>query len=148
YVVTNNSDAFTWTGTLSDDTLGPINGSITLAPGESKSFNASGTISGVGQDTGTASGACNVPGRTRPRSNADATVTGHVCTISLTKTPAQTNVCNGSTVGYTYVVTNNSDAFTWTGTLTDDKLGAINGSITLAPGGSQTLNASAVINGV
>jgi hypothetical protein len=96
----------------------------------------------------TASGVFDDPASSVATADASATVTGHNCTISLTKTPDITEVCQGSetVVTYTYVVTNNSNFFTWTGTLTDDKLGAINGTITLNPGESKTFTANTPIS--
>ncbi len=63
-----------------------------------------------------------------------ATVTGHDCTISLTKV-ADASACQGATASYELVVTNHSDRFTWTGTLTDAAL-AFTQAVTLAPGAS------------
>src|SRR5262249_58611393 len=83
---------------------------------------ASAAITGTVTNKATASGAFNDPASTTASANAQATVTGHVCTISLTKTPDKTSVCNGDTGTYTYVVANNSYAFTWTGSLTDDTI--------------------------
>ncbi|HEU5211596.1 MAG TPA: hypothetical protein VFU10_02390 [Gaiellaceae bacterium] len=147
YTVTNNSDLFTWTGSLTDDKLGTIAASITLTAGQSKTFTASGNVTGTVTNTATASGAFNDAASTTASATKQATVTGHVCTISLTKTPSATSVCNGDSVTYTYVVTNNSDLFTWTGSLTDDKLGTIAASITLTAGQSKTFTAPANITG-
>jgi uncharacterized repeat protein (TIGR01451 family) len=147
YALTNNSDEFTWTGDLTDDVLGDVALDTSVGPGDTANFTATGTINGVVNNTATADGAFDDPASTTASTTADATVTGHDCSISLTKTPSVTEVCNGDSVDYTYVVTNNSDAYTWAGTLTDDVLGAIDGTITLAPGASQTLTASWVING-
>src|SRR5262249_49786639 len=124
YVVTNNSDGFAWTGKLTDDTITLPAGaaSFTLAPNGSQTFTASAAITGSVTNHATASGAFNDPASTSASANAQATVTGHVCTISLTKTPDKTSVCNGTSVTYTYVVTNHSDAFTRTGSLTDDTI--------------------------
>ncbi len=46
--------------------------------------------------------------------------------LTVTKTPSQTSVCNGSTVTYTYVVTN-TGAVALTVNLVDDVLGDIDG---------------------
>jgi hypothetical protein len=147
-VVTNNSDKFSWTGSVVDDKLGTLDASLTLGPGASKTYTpTSGPLTAETTNTVKADGKFDDPASTSASATASATVKVHDCTISLTKTPNKTEVCNGSSVTYTYVVTNNSDFFTWTGTLTDDKLGAINGTITLGPGESKTFTAGANITG-
>src|SRR5207302_5962344 len=118
-----------------------------LTPGQHRTFTKSGAITGTVNNTATASGAFDDPSSTSASKTATATVNGHACSISLTKTPDQTSVCNGSSVTYTYVVTNNSDAFSWTGTLTDNVLGTISGSFTLAPAAHQTFTKSGAITG-
>jgi hypothetical protein len=156
YVVTNNSPGGqTVDGTVVDDngTPGdatddvPIGTFSRLAAGASQTFTQVLTVNGTRTNTATAT-ATDSKGQTAT-ATATATVTGHVCTISLTKTPSQTNVCNGSSVTYTYVVTNNSDYFTWTGSLTDDTISLPAGaaSFSLSPGESKTFTASANING-
>src|SRR5262249_61195997 len=82
--------------------------SFTLAPSGSQTFTASAAITGSVTNKATASGAFNDPASTSASANAQATVVGHVCTISLTQTPDQTSVCNGTSFTYTYMVTNNS----------------------------------------
>ena len=120
YTVTNNSDQFTWTGTLSDDQLGVIDGSITLGPGASDSFSASANITGTVTNIATASGTFDDPDTTLAEDTATATVSSHLCDIDITKTPSDTEVCNGDAVNYHYTVTNNSDTFDWTGDIVDD----------------------------
>jgi hypothetical protein len=88
---------------------------------------------------------------------ATATVNGHTCSISLTKTPDITDVCNGAgtEVTYTYVVKNTGDSFNASGSLVDDNGTALDTSddITvgswgpLAPGASATLTNKRAING-
>ncbi len=70
-------------------------------------------------------------------------------TISLMKTPNASDVCNGSNtqVTYTYVVTNNSDFFSVSGTLSDDQFGSVGSFGPLAPGASATLTTVATVNG-
>ncbi len=148
YTVTNNSGQFIWTGGLSDSVLGVIDATITLDPGETETFTASGAISGVVTNTATATGAFDDPNSTSASASASATVTGRVCTITVTKTPSATNVCNGSSVTYTYTVTNNSGQFIWTGGLSDSVLGVIDATITLDPGETETFTASGAISGV
>src|SRR5207253_821375 len=105
-------------------------------------------VSGTVTNTGTATGALNDPSSTSASASASATVTGHTCGISVTKTPAHNDVCNGSSVTYTYSVTNNSDQFSWTGSLSDNILGDISGGpFTLAAGASQGFTATGTISG-
>ena len=70
--------------------------------------------------------------------------------ITVTKTPSQTDVCNGSStaVTYTYVVANTGNV-ALTVNLCDDKLGDIDGGtgFSLASGASQTLSKTATVNG-
>src|SRR3989442_11219220 len=78
------------------------------------------TVNGTVTNVFTADGAFDDPAASKAKETALATVTGHDCGISLRKTPNVTSVCNGTTVTYTYVITNNSDAFSWVGSLEDD----------------------------
>ena len=149
FSITNNS-SFTWTGTLIDDVVGDIGGgTFSVDPGQTKTFNdvAGPALSTDTTNTVTATGAFDDPDATAAGDTATDTVNVHDCTISLTKTPSQTDVCNGTTVTYTYVITNNSDEFTWTGDLTDDQLGTIATGITIGPGLTDTETKDAVING-
>ena len=150
FSITNNSTEFSWTGTFSDDVLGDIGTQpLTLAPGETATFNdvAGPALTDDTTNTVTGDGAFDDPDATAGFDQASDTVTVADCTISLTKTPDLTAVCDGDTVTYTYTVSNNSDAFTWTGDLTDDVVGSIATGIVLAPGASQTFTATWVING-
>ena len=148
YTVKNNSDLYSWSGKLDDDVIGSIDDSITLAAGASEKFSASSLINGVVVNTATAAGAFNDPASSSADAKAEATVTGHVCSISVTKVPSQSDVCNGSKVGYEYTVKNNSDLYSWSGKLDDDVIGSIDDSITLAAGASEKFSASSLINGV
>ena len=95
-----------------------------------------GTVTNIATATATSGG-----GQTTTSNPATATVNGHDCTISLTKTPSTTECCNGSNtqVTYTYVVTNNSDFFNVSGSVTDNVNGSIGSFGPLAPGASETL---------
>ena len=90
-----------------------------LAPAASQTFTQVFTVNGTRTNIATATGTS--AGGQSATATATATVTGHVCTISLTKTPSTLNVCNDANtqVTYTYVVSNNSDFFTWTGSLSE-----------------------------
>ncbi|HWQ33932.1 MAG TPA: hypothetical protein VNQ79_13865 [Blastocatellia bacterium] len=144
YVVKNTGDFFSASGTLTDDTLGSIGSWGPLAPGASATLTASGTVSSTTTNTATASG---TSGGANVSATASATVTGHTCSISLTKTPGATAVCNGTSVTYTYIVTNTGNLFDASGSVSDDQLGAIGSFGPLAPGASATFTKAAVING-
>ncbi|HWQ11726.1 MAG TPA: hypothetical protein VNL77_02940 [Roseiflexaceae bacterium] len=149
YTVTNDSDFFSWSGSLVDDVNGTIAAAITLTPGETQTFTASGTVTGTVTNTATASGTFDDASSTSASDSATATVTGHTCTISVTKTPSATEVCNGTntSVTYTYVVTNNSDFYNVSGSVSDSELGSIGSFGPLAPGASATLTKSTTVNG-
>jgi uncharacterized repeat protein (TIGR01451 family) len=148
YSITNNSDEFTWEGTLIDDQLGDVGGgTITLAPGETQNFSANANITGSVTNIVTGDGTFDDPNSTSASDTATATVASFDCTISITKVPDVEDVCNGSTVGYTIEVTNNSPSFTWTGDVTDDVLGTLETGLVLAPGASKTYTPSHAITG-
>ena len=65
--------------------------------------------------------------------------------ISLTKTPSATQVNSGTSVTYTYVVTNTGETILSNVLVTDNILGSIGGPITLNAGASQTFTKSQVI---
>jgi hypothetical protein len=71
YTVTNNSPQFTWSGTFVDNVLGNIGTQpVVLAPGASVNRSLNGVITGVVNNTATATGAFNdflVDGRCRQR---------------------------------------------------------------------------------
>ena len=142
YTVTNNSDEFTWTGSLTDDILGlSATGPVTIAPGDTETFTADGAITGTVTNTVTADGVLDDPDATAVSESVDATVTGEDCSITVTKTAASSDVCDGASVTYTYAVTNNSDSFTWTGTLTDGVLGdVVAGEVTIGAGETADLH--------
>ncbi len=147
-VVTNNSDFFSWTGSVIDDKLGTLDATLTLAHGASKTYNiTSGALTADQTNTVTADGKFNDPASTVAKVTAQASVTVHNCTISITKTPSKDTVCNGASVTYTIVVTNNSDAFAWTGSVIDNVLGTLATSVTIPAGGHVTYTPSGTING-
>ena len=147
YVVTNNSDFFSVSGSVSDDQFGSVGSFGPLAPGASATLTSMASVNGTVTNTGTATGTFNDTASTQASATASATVRGHVCTISITKTPSATEVCNGLSVTYTYAVINNSDFFTWSGSLVDDVNGSINGSFSLSNGQTKTFTASDTIVG-
>jgi hypothetical protein len=147
YVVTNTGDFFNASGTVTDDVLGAIGSFGPLAPGESATLTATATINATTTNVATAT--AQFEGDGTATDTATATVTAHNCTISITKSPSESDVCNGSStsVEYTYVVTNNSDFYSVSGSVSDDQLGSIGNFGPLAPGASETLTASATIGG-
>jgi len=120
--VTNNSDEFTWSGTVDDDVLGLIDGALVLGPGASQDYLdiPSGALAVDTTNIVTADGTFDDPASSSASDTATATVTVEDCTITLTKTVDDNEVCAGENVTYSYVVHNNSDLFTWTGDITDD----------------------------
>jgi len=84
-VVTNNSDKYSWSGSLTDNVLGTIAASITLGPGASQTFTKSATINGTVTNTGTASGTFNDSTYAAASKTATATVYGQVCRIIVKK---------------------------------------------------------------
>src|SRR5207249_269465 len=133
-----------WSGTLSDDKIGAIGGNpITLAASSNQTFTASEPVSADVCNTATARGGLGDAAATSASKAASATVTGHVCTVSLTKTPSATNVCNGTSLTYPHSFPTRRSSDLWSGTLSDDKIGAIGGNpITLAASSNQTFTAS------
>jgi hypothetical protein len=106
YTVTNNSDFFSWGGSLSDDTITLPAGaaSFNLAPGETKSFGASGAVTGTVTNTATASGAFDDGSTTNASDTASAKVTGHVCRaivkkVTLPSGESQPFSFNGDVIG-------------------------------------------------
>jgi hypothetical protein len=147
YVVTNTG-GFPASGTLTDDHFGSIGSWGPLAPGASQTLTASSTINATTTNIATASGTTGPQGSDAVSATATATVTGHTCSIALTKTPSTLNVCNdaNTSVTYTYVVTNTGDFFSASGSLSDDHFGSIGSWGPLAAGASATLTKASVIN--
>lgn len=158
YKVTNNSDSFSVSGTVTDDVYGIIGSFGPLAPnGGNATLTKTATVTGSVTNKGTATGTFNDAAGTSASAQASATVTGHTCTISLTKTPDKTTVCNGSNtqVTYTYVVKNTGDFFNVSGSVSDDNATPGNtgddvsiGTFTgLTPGSSTSFTHAFTVNG-
>jgi hypothetical protein len=146
YVVTNNSfGKVAVSGIVEDNIYGTIGSFSDLASGASITLTKTASVSGTVTNIATAS-VTDADGNTAT-ATAEATVTGHVCSISVTKVPDQTDVCNGTSVGYTIVVTNNSPEFDWTGDVEDDVLGTLATSVTIPAGGHVTYTPSHIISG-
>jgi hypothetical protein len=164
YIVTNNSDKFNVSGSIVDDNGTPANTADDLtiafgpiAPTKSQTVTATTTVTGTTTNKAVATGTFDDTAKSTATANASATVTGHVCTISLTKTPDKNQVCSGvsTTVTYTYVVKNTGDKFSVSGTLVDDNgtPGNTADDVTigswgpLAPGATQTLTKAFTLSG-
>ena len=148
YVVTNTGNFFNVSGSVTDNVLGNIGSFGPLAPGGSATLTKTTTISATTTNTGTATGTFTDSASTIATDTANATITARTCTISLTKSPDITQVCEGANtqVTYTYVVTNTGDFFSVSGSITDNILGSIGNFGPLAPGASATLTKVATIN--
>jgi hypothetical protein len=130
YVVHNDSDQFTWTGDITDDNGTPLDDTddftvasgVVVGPGADSTTYTHDSVIGLGEvtNTATADGTFDDANATAASDTDSATTEGHECSITVTKTPSQTNVCNGTAVDYAYTVTNNSDLFAWTGDVIDD----------------------------
>ena len=126
--VKNNSDLYDWTGDVVDDngTPGDTSDDVTLASnvtilaGATATYTPSAAVTGSVTDTVTASGTFNDGSSSSASDSDSSSVSSHDCSITVTKTPSQTQVCNGDTVDYAYTVKNNSDEFDWTGDVVDD----------------------------
>jgi hypothetical protein len=118
--VTNNSDLYDWTGDVDDDVLGNLATGVTIAAGDSVTYTPSHAVTGTVTNTVIADGTFNDGSNSSASDSDSSTVSSHDCSITVTKTPSQTEVCNGDAVDYAYTVTNNSDLFDWTGDVIDD----------------------------
>ena len=77
-----------------------------------------------------------------------ATVTGEDCSITVTKTAAGDDVCDGASVPTPSRSPTRATRFSWTGTITDDVLGPLTPDpVTIGPGESITLHPAGVIGG-
>src|SRR5262249_55257048 len=143
YVVKNTGEAAV-NGSVADDNGTPANpaddvtvGSFSgLAAGASQTFTKAFAVNGTRTNTATAT-ATDANG-VKATASATAPVAGHNCTNGVTKKTTTPDICSGSKASYEIVVTNNSDQFSWTGSVVDDKLGTQDASLTLAAGASKT----------
>ena len=98
YTVTNNSDRSAGPARSSTTRSRAFQASrVPIAPGASDDglLPPTTSVTGTVTNIATATGAFNDPTSTAASDTASATVTGHACTISVTKTPSATDVCNG-----------------------------------------------------
>jgi hypothetical protein len=139
YVV-SNTGIVAISGTVRDDNGTPGNtgddfdvGTYTnLAGGANATFNRlgvtiNGTVTNIARTTATSGDGLTATAQ------ATATVTGHVCTITVTKSADADSVCSGHSTTYDFSITNNS-SFNWSGSLIDDVVGTIADPLSLTPG--------------
>jgi uncharacterized repeat protein (TIGR01451 family) len=141
YNVTNTGDT-ALTVSLVDDTFGTIFTGKVLAPGAFNVTVISEMLMTTTTNTATATGVDQLS--TSVQAQATKTVTVLHPKISLTKTPSSTKVLNGSSVTYTYNVTNTGDTTLMGINVTDDLLGFI-GSAVLLPGASATFTNTTIL---
>ncbi|HSK46774.1 MAG TPA: hypothetical protein VLA05_02080 [Coriobacteriia bacterium] len=150
-VVTNTSIEDVTLGLVLDNVLGTIydpasEDPIVLEPQESHTFTKTFTHSepGVYPNIVTAYAMDNEENSASDSDDASVRVTNPA--IEIIKTASETEVLMGSTVTYTYDVTNIGDVDLFDVTVTDDKLGDISAApFDLAVGESVTLTADAVL---
>jgi len=167
FTVTNTGDVALVDVTLTDDKLGVVGHAGTLASGASATFTKSMLVP-TGQtadivNTVTACGAMDTSatehGDVHADRRDDVPAPDPVCAtashrldvlhpeIDLDKRATPVSVATGSTVTYTYVVTNTGDTPLTNVHVDDDVLGAIGTVDTLAPDASATLTKSVVVTG-
>ena len=120
---------------MTDSVLGVVAEDVTLAPGDTQTFTADGPITGTVTNTVTADGRPRRPRRhrgQRDRRRGDRHRRG--LHITVTKTAAASDVCDGASVTYTYTVTNDSASFTWTGDPGRHVLGTVADDVTIGAG--------------
>lgn len=151
YLVTNTGDIALSNVRITDDKIAgvyPVTPAI-LAPGQTGTVTLSSSIPSDVTNIGIAYGDYGTPqtsffGTVTAQSSASVDVVHPA--IHVTKTPSATEVVTGSSVTYTYVVTNTGDVALHDVVLSDDHLTVPGGSIgSLDPGQSVTLQASAVL---
>ena len=108
---------------MTDDVLGVVAEDVTLGPGASQTFTASGPVTGTVTNTVTATGALDDPDATAVSETASATVTGEHLHHHGHQDRRQRRRVRRRVGDLHLTVTNNSDSFGWTGDVVDDVLG-------------------------
>lgn len=144
YIVTNTGDVPLVNVQLVDDKLGVVGTVALLPPGESRTFSVTETLTETTTNVVTASAADEFG---HPVSDtASVTVDVFAPAIEVVKTASDDVILSGTTVTYTYTITNTGNAPLSNVTLVDDKLGAITLGVTsLAPGASTTVTMASPI---
>ena len=149
YTVENTGNVDLTNVDISDDTIPGAQAAFETANGGSDDlaegapavqFTLNATINATTTNVVTVD-ADSIAGENTASATADATVTAHDCTITVTKSADDDSVCTGGSTTYDFSITNNSTEFSWTGTFSDDVLGDIGTQpLTLAPGETATFN--------
>ena len=145
YLVTNTGNVALSNVTVTDDKTGAVGGPISLAVGASTTFTKTGTaVAGQYTNVGTVTGT-SPTGSTVSATNPDNYFGSNPAITIVKKTNGTNNdtapgiyVAVGSTVTWTYTVTNTGNVALSNVTVTDDKIGAVGGPVSLAVGASTT----------
>jgi uncharacterized repeat protein (TIGR01451 family) len=143
YNVTNIGDTPLSSVSITDNTFGVITSGQSLAVGQSLQFTKMVTLTLTTTNTATASGADEL--NTVVTAQASATVTVLHPKIKLTKVPSATMVSSGSSVTYTFDVTNTGDTALSNVNITDSAYGVIASNQSLAVGQSKVFTRMVVM---
>jgi hypothetical protein len=141
YVVTNTGNTALTVGIV-DDHFGTIASGESLTAGASKTFTKTTTLTTDTTNIAIATGVDQTGASVTAR--ATATVKVIHPAIALTKTPSAPKIETGTSVTYTYVVTNTGDTGL-TVDITDDHFGTIASGVSLGVGASQTFTHTATL---
>ncbi len=153
YTVTNTGDIALFNVAVTDDILGPIGMIALLAPGESVILTASGIISADTVNVATVFGHYGsheeeavIHGHVTAEADEEVVVINPAIQVVKSSDAPEAGVPVGTLVNYTFTVTNTGDVTLFGISVDDDHLGHIGDIAELAPGASQVLTASAVLN--
>ena len=156
FQVTNSGDTQLINVAVTDNVFGSVGAIASLAAGASQTLTATATINAdvtnLGTVTGTPSSGGVSLGLADVSDTDDAVVDVVGPSVQLTKTAGAAadgtvlSVAAGTSVTYSYQVTNTGDTELISVTATDNVLGSVGSIASLAAGASQTLTASATIN--
>jgi len=146
YVITNTGDVPLLGASLDDDKLGHIGDIASLGIGASATLTKTAAIATSTLNVGTVVAFDEFQHRVTAEDDAAVTVTAPAISVVKTSDAPELGVEVGTTVVYTYVVTNTGDVPLVNVALVDDKLGSIANGITLAVGESRSFTASAQLS--
>jgi uncharacterized repeat protein (TIGR01451 family) len=141
--VTNTGDTTLSAVNITDNVYGSIASMQSLAVGQSKVFTKTVVMTSTTTDTATALGVDTLS--TKVSATASATVTVLHPAIKLTKVPNATTVNSGSSVTYTFNVTNTGDTALSDVNITDNTYGVIASMQSLAVGQSKVFTKTVVM---